>query len=225
MGKLDYRTLRENVADEIRMKILNGDMKPGDKIIEQELASEFGISRGPVREALRQLEQEGMVEYSRNVGCSVRHIGMDDIYEIYYMRANYEMMAVRLHNGPFPQEPLEKMEHILEQMKLLRKEEYRKVFELDNEFHEVILDLVSFKRLKKAWEDLNYGNIVTGYNMEVDSEQVIKRQYLIHEKLLNACKTGSPAQVEQAIADHYLGGVEKLIQKVQKKSVTNEPPA
>lgn len=47
MGKLDYRTLRENVADEIRMKILNGDMKPGDKIIEQELASEFGISPWP----------------------------------------------------------------------------------------------------------------------------------------------------------------------------------
>ena len=187
MGKLDYRTLRENVADEIRMKILNGDMKPGDKIIEQELASEFGISRGPVREALRQLEQEGMVEYSRNVGCSVKHIGMDDVYEIYYMRANYEMMAVRLYNAPFPQETIEKMEQVLEQMKQLHKEEYRKVFELDNEFHEAILDLVSFKRLKKAWEDLNYGNIVTGYNMEIDSEQVIKRQYLIHGKLLNAC--------------------------------------
>ena len=217
MGKLDYRTLRENVADEIRMKILNGDMKPGDKIIEQELASEFGISRGPVREALRQLEQEGMVEYSRNVGCSVKHIGMDDVYEIYYMRANYEMMAVRLYNAPFPQETIEKMEQVLEQMKQLHKEEYRKVFELDNEFHEAILDLVSFKRLKKAWEDLNYGNIVTGYNMEIDSEQVIKRQYLIHEKLLNACKTGTPAQVEQAIADHYLWCVEKLIQKVNKK--------
>lgn len=109
------------------------------------------------------------------------------------------------------------MEQVLEQMKQLHKEEYRRVFELDNEFHEAILDLVSFKRLKKAWEDLNYGNIVTGYNMEIDSEQVIKRQYLIHEKLLNACKTGTPAQVEQAIADHYLGGVEKLIQKVNKK--------
>ena len=217
MGKLDYRTLRENVADEIRMKILNGDMKPGDKIIEQELASEFGISRGPVREALRKLEQEGMVEYYRNVGCSVKHIGMDDVYEIYYMRANYEMMAVRLYNAPFPQETIEKMEQVLEEMKQLHKEEYRKVFELDNEFHEAILDLVSFKRLKKAWEDLNYGNIVTGYNMEIDSEQVIKRQYLIHEKLLNAFKTFTPAQVEHAIADHYLGGVEKLIQKVNKK--------
>lgn len=217
MGKLDYRTLRENVADEIRMKILNGDMKPGDKIIEQELASEFGISRGPVREALRQLEQEGMVEYSRNVGCSVKHIGMDDVYEIYYMRANYEMMAVRLYNAPFPRETIEKMEQVLEQMKQLHKEEYRKVFELDNEFHEAILDLVSFMRLKKAWEDLNYGNIVMGYNMAVDSDQVIKRQYLIHEKLLSACKTGTTAQVEQAIADHYFGGVEKLIQKVDKK--------
>ena len=173
MGKLDYRTLRENVADEIRMKILNGDMKPGDKIIEQELASEFGISRGPVREALRQLEQEGMVEYSRNVGCSVKHIGMDDVYEIYYMRANYEMMAVRLYNAPFPQETIEKMEQVLEQMKQLHKEEYRKVFELDNKFHEAILDLVSFMRLKKAWEDLNYGNIVMGYNMAVDSDQYI----------------------------------------------------
>lgn len=53
MGKLVIGAFKENVADEIRMKILNGDMKPGDKIIEQELASEFGISRGPVREALR----------------------------------------------------------------------------------------------------------------------------------------------------------------------------
>lgn len=109
------------------------------------------------------------------------------------------------------------MEHILSQMKMLHKDEYRKVFELDNEFHEAILDLVSFKRLKKAWEDLSYGNIVTGYNMDVDREQVIKRQYIIHEKLLDACKNGSPAQVEQAIADHYLVGVEKLIQKVDKK--------
>ena len=158
-----------------------------------------------------------MVEYSRNVGCSVKHIGMDDVYEIYYMRANYEMMAVRLYNAPFPQETIEKMEQVLEQMKQLHKEEYRKVFELDNKFHEAILDLVSFMRLKKAWEDLNYGNIVMGYNMAVDSDQVIKRQYLIHEKLLSACRTGTPAQVEQAIADHYLGSVEKLIQKVEKK--------
>ena len=55
MSRLDYRTLRENVLDEIRMKILRGELVPGERIVEQELASEFGVSRGPVREALRQL--------------------------------------------------------------------------------------------------------------------------------------------------------------------------
>ena len=86
MGRLDYRTLRESVADEIRMKIINGELVPGARIVEQELASEFGISRGPVREALRQLEEEGLVEYARNAGCSVRQIGAEDIICVPIMR-------------------------------------------------------------------------------------------------------------------------------------------
>ena len=71
MGKLRFQTLREKVAEEIRLKILNQELTPGMRIIEQELSDELGVSRGPIREALRQLEQEGMIEYTRNIGCSV----------------------------------------------------------------------------------------------------------------------------------------------------------
>ncbi len=213
MGRLDYRTLRENVADEIRMKILSGELASGARIVEQELASEFGISRGPVREALRQLEEEGMVEYIRNAGCSVRQISSEDIYEIYYMRANYEMMAVRLYKKKFPKETLDQMEEIVTQMKALRDDAYREVFELDNRFHEQIMDLVPMKRLKKAWNDLSYGNIVIGYNMNVDRSDVIEKQHRIHEKLLSACKEGTTETIAQAIFDHYLLGLEQWIQK------------
>lgn len=58
MGKLQYRTLRENVTEEIWNKILNRELRPGMRIIEQNLSDELGVSRGPIREALRQLEQE-----------------------------------------------------------------------------------------------------------------------------------------------------------------------
>ena len=61
MGKLAFKTLRENVSEEIRLKILNQELTPGMRIIEQDLSDELGVSRGPIREALRQLEQEGMV--------------------------------------------------------------------------------------------------------------------------------------------------------------------
>ena len=87
MGEFAFQTLRESITSAIRSKILTGELQPGVKLAEQKLAEEFGSSRAPIREALRQLEQEGMVEYSRNVGCSVRRVKPEDAYEIYLLRA------------------------------------------------------------------------------------------------------------------------------------------
>ena len=101
MSGLTYRTLRENVAAAIRMKILNQELAPGTRIVEQNLSKEFGISRGPIREALRQLEYEGLVEYTRNAGCSVKEITAADVFELYLLRSSYEILAVRLCDGQF----------------------------------------------------------------------------------------------------------------------------
>ena len=109
MGKIVFKTLRENVADEIRMKILNQELAPGMRIIEQSLSEELGVSRAPIREALRQLEQEGVVEYERNVGCSVKKITLEDIYEIYLLRSTYEVIAVKSFEGNFTDEDLAKI--------------------------------------------------------------------------------------------------------------------
>ena len=95
MTELGYKTLRESIVDIIRKRIINRELQPGQKIVEQELAKEFKTSRAPIREALRELENEGLVEYVRNAGCSVKEITFEESFEIYLMRANYEIMAVR----------------------------------------------------------------------------------------------------------------------------------
>ena len=119
MTELGYKTLRESIVDIIRKRIINRELQPGQKIVEQELAKEFQTSRAPIREALRELENEGLVEYVRNAGCSVKEITFEESFEIYLMRANYEIMAVRLLGGKIPEETLQEMEKILERMKNL----------------------------------------------------------------------------------------------------------
>ena len=124
MTDLGYKTLRVSSVDIIRIRIINRELQPGQKIVEQELAKEFQTSRAPIREALRELENEGLVEYVRNAGCSVKEITFEESIEIYLMRANYEIMAVRLLGGKIPEETLQEMEKILERMKNLDVDEY-----------------------------------------------------------------------------------------------------
>ena len=123
MTELGYKTLRESIVDIIRKRIINRELQPGQKIVEQELAKEFKTSRAPIREALRELENEGLVEYVRNAGCSVKEITFEESFEIYLMRANYEIMAVRLLGGKIPEETLQEMEELKLRLAVL----YRKI--------------------------------------------------------------------------------------------------
>ena len=158
MGEFAFQTLRESITSAIRSKILTGELQPGVKLAEQKLAEEFGSSRAPIREALRQLEQEGMVEYSRNVGCSVRRVKPEDAYEIYLLRANLEMTALRYFDCKFPEEDLRTLRGILEEMRNVRPGNLSQIVENDNRFHAVIVQRAGLPRLLKFWDDLNYGN-------------------------------------------------------------------
>ena len=210
MGKLAFKTLRENVSEEIRLKILNQELTPGMRIIEQDLSDELGVSRGPIREALRQLEQEGMVEYTRNVGCSVREITIQDIYETYLLRSNYEMIAVRLYEAQFTDEEIARMEEALELMKNLTIENYSKLVSYGCMFHGVIIEKAGLARLKKAWQDQEYGEIISCNAGFVDKQTVLERQYPIHRELVDICKTRDVEAICNAISDHYMLTIKRL---------------
>lgn len=213
MAELIYRTLRENIADIIRKRIVNRELEPGQKIVEQELAKEFKTSRAPIREALRELENEGLVEYVRNAGCSVKEITLEESFEIYLLRANYETMAVKLMGGKIPEETIIQMEKVLEKMKNLTEEQYDQVFVYDNQMHGLLVKMTGMTRLYKAWKELNYGNIVTGYSLSSDKGHVVERQYPIHKELVDACREQNKQKICQILSEHYMRTIRRLLKE------------
>lgn len=211
MGHLIYQTLRENVVDAIRLKILNGDIAQGARIVEQDIAAALGVSRGPVREALRQLEQEGLIEYTRNVGCSVKKVTLEDIYEIYLLRATYEILAVKLLRGVLSDAALSVMAEALSCMEKLEEKDFHVSISYDNMLHGAIIQETKLPRLIKTWTDLNYGNIISYYIGSQDHKAAVERQYPIHKELYEVCRTGDCQEICRALLEHYMRTIRRQL--------------
>lgn len=140
-GKFDkHQTLRERIADTLRDAIIHGRVKPGEKISEPDLAAKFGISRTPIREALRQLETEGFLEVSPRKGARIASITEKDVSDFYELKSVLEGYAARLATTRLSDKEIDKMESINEQMeKLSVEKDWKQVFRLHNEFHDIFL--------------------------------------------------------------------------------------
>ncbi len=212
MGQLSYRTLRENVEAALRMKILSRELAPGTRVVEQNLSKEFGVSRGPIREALRQLEHEGLVEYVRNAGCSVKKITAEDLYELYLMRSSYEILSVELCGGAFSQEEFDAMERVLEEMKTIQDGDVNHVVSCDYALHRIIMEKSHLPRVIKAWEELNFGSIVASISSDAYQAGLAKRQCKIHSVLVDVLRGGDTTAIRRAIYDHYMFPVKSIFQ-------------
>ena len=201
MSKLVYKTLRQEVVDEIRQKILSGEFRAGERMKENEIAESFGVSRGPVREALRQLEQEGLVKYERNIGCSVAKVSREDIYEICLLRATLEILAARLCKGKPEAEALQKMQECLERMEQAGDDVYRLAQE-DNLFHAAVIEQSGFGKLEEIWKSTNVNNLAifcAGRTASCNGAEY--RQS--HQSLLDSYRTGNVALIGKEIVRHY----------------------
>lgn len=219
MTGIVYRTLRENVVEAIRNKILNRELKPGMRIIEQEISEELNVSRGPIREAFRQLEQEGLVDYKRNMGCSVKEVSFEDVFEVYVLRGTYEILAVKSFKGTIPSQAVERIGKALEKMKNLVGKSYNELVCFDNMFHDSIVEETGMARLIKAWHDLDYATILSCSTETEDCKVVTKQQYEIHKKIYDAYLTNDTATICNAIATHY---TQTLIRKMKEQGLSEE---
>jgi len=138
-AKMRYVTKNELVYHLIKEKILDGEYKLGSQLVIRDLAEEFNVSETPIREAIKRLEVEGLVEITPHVGITVSIPSLEEIREILDIRLILEPKATELFIENLSDEVLEKLEDIMNDMKEAEKEsDVRKYSLLDKEFHDTI---------------------------------------------------------------------------------------
>lgn len=147
--KLDnYKPLREVVFETLRDAIINGKLAPGERLMEVQLAEEMGVSRTPVREAIRKLELEGFVVMVPRKGAYVAGVSIKDIADVFEIRAALEALAARLAAERITDDELDHLERAIVSInKVSDGKNIDKVVESDTDFHDIIYQASRNKRL------------------------------------------------------------------------------
>ena len=149
---IKHRTLDAFVVDELRERIVSGELMAGTKIDQQALAEELGVSRMPVREALRRLSAEGFVELLSHRGAVVVQLSDEEIIEVYEMRGVLQGLASRLAVPNYTDEAVAEIRHLLDKMDATR--DVQAWIELNHEFHRHIERPAGARRLDELIERL-----------------------------------------------------------------------
>ncbi|MDF2543540.1 MAG: hypothetical protein K0S47_3258 [Herbinix sp.] len=153
----DKYSLRGRVFNKIREDILAGIYKENEELKENTLGVELGVSRTPVREALRQLELEGLVTIIPNKGAYVTGITTKDIHDIYMIRSYLEGLCAKWACEHITEEQLEAMDEILYLSEFhARRSHHEQLVELDNKFHDLIYKASGSKILDHVLSDFHH---------------------------------------------------------------------
>lgn len=155
LPRIQPKHLRHDVVDHLRRAILDGSLAPGQRLKEVEVAERMGVSRGPVREAILALEQEGLLIVVPRKGAYVAGFDGNDIVEIVDLRRLLEVHAIRLAADRVQAEDLSRLDSLIEEMReAWRAHDVGKVIDKDIEFHRHIVALAGNRRLLRFWSQL-----------------------------------------------------------------------
>ena len=147
-----YKPLRDIVFEALREAILSGSLAPGERLMEIQLAEDMGVSRTPVREAIRKLELEGFVVMIPRKGTYVAGLSMKQMSEVFEVRAALEELAVDLSAERISDEELEQLEHLHTRSRVdeMVKDDIETIVKLDEEFHDLLYKTARNSRLSSA---------------------------------------------------------------------------
>lgn len=199
-----FKPLSAEAYAVLRGAILGGRLPPGTRIVEADVARQMATSRSPVREAVRKLEHEGLLEYLPRKGTVVVGLSRGDVEDAYQLRAHLEAYGARLATTRASDAQLTQLEAKIESMRgYAVSNDLEGLVAADVEFHRSVCEASGSRRLLQAWETINpeRWTMVSGLRAtDMSLEQIAER----HWPILAALRSRKPDHAEDIIRGHIL---------------------
>ncbi len=208
---MKIKSLVDHTSKYLEDMIIKGKLRPGQRIKEQEVSSQLGISRPPVREAFKILEAEGLIKREPRRGVFVSEVTKNDIWEIYTLKIALYTLAVTLAIDRISDNGIGKLEKIVAQMEVIVQDDSNpdiiRYEELNNLFHETTTILAGHARLKKMVQSLNNQIKRVSYR-SFTKEGHLKSSCRYHRQILEAIKARDKVAAERLTKEHIVKGLE-----------------
>lgn len=214
----EYLPLRDVVFQTLRQAILKGELEPGERLMEIHLAQKLGVSRTPVREAIRKLELEGLVIMIPRKGAIVADITLSDLQDVLEVRLALEELAVRQACRNYAEEQMTRLKKASDEFKrILYGTDVIAYAEADEEFHAVIYEMTGNRKLVQILNNLR--EQMYRYRMEYLKDKLSHAQLVReHEEIVHALEERDEAKAVEIIVLHVERQKQYMIHRLERKN-------
>lgn len=204
-------SLASAAQQEIERLILDGQLPPGAKLTEAMLAGRLGVSRGPIREAFRRLEEAGLVRLEKNRGVFVRDIALDEAAEIYDLRAAMDELAGRRLANSMGAEQARALRGIVERMEQAARADDADAYHLLNlEFHERVVEFAGNRKMTSIYRRL-VKELALARRRNLSEKQALTHSAAEHRQILKALNSGDPDAAGRALFEHAEASKQRML--------------
>ncbi len=213
----EYLPLRDVVFQTLRQAILRGELQPGERLMEIQLANKLGVSRTPIREAIRKLELEGLVLMIPRKGAEVAEITEKSLRDVLEVRGSLEELAVELACERITQEQMEELKSAAKEFEItLKNGDLTEYAEADVKFHDVIYQATDNMRLIQLLYNLR--EQMYRYRVEYLKRTEVHSSLLDeHQVIIATLENRDKEAAKQAIRKHVDNQVEKVANTIREK--------
>ena len=213
----EYLPLRDVVFNTLRQAILRGELKPGERLMEIQLANKLGVSRTPIREAIRKLELEGLVLMIPRKGAEVAEITEKSLRDVLEVRRALEELAVQRVCEKITEEEIEELKAAAREFEnVLKDGDITKIAEADVRFHDVIYMATDNQKLIQLLNNLR--EQMYRFRVEYLKREEVRPQLLAeHEEIIATIERREKDTATKVVCEHIDNQVEAVIDIIRTK--------